>query len=279
MSCRESQGLVAGGREAEFSAHRAACPDCDALGKRMDDVVSLTQGLRAPALPAALHKSLLAVSRQTVSCEDADMLLARALEAEIGPDDETRWRFHLSRCAACAETAETFFASRGLAVPAAAPWLATRLTAARPAAAHGGRTGVWRLLWNPRGAIGLAYAAAIAVMLTGFNPADLARKAGMARLEDATGAAVAAARTGAVEKIGAIEEKADRALEAWKGRLAGYGRATLVNALALVMRVEPRRSPDRPKGGEGKGASSTTDGVCLAGRPAPAAAPITEWRT
>jgi hypothetical protein len=279
MSCRESHGFVAGGREAEFSAHRAACPDCDALGKRMDDVVSLAQGLRAPALPVTLRKSLLAVSRQTVSCEDADMLLARALEAEIAPADETRWRFHLSRCAACSETAETFFASRGLAVPAAAPWLATRLAAGKPAAVRSARAGFWRLVWNPRSAIGLAYAAAIAVMLTGFNPADLARKAGMARLEDATGAAVAAARTGAVEKIGAIEEKAYRTLEAWKGRLSGYGRATLVNALALVMRTEPRRSPDRPKGGEGKGASSTTDGVCLAGKPAPAAAPITAWRT
>jgi hypothetical protein len=279
MSCRESQGLVAGGREAEFSAHRAACPDCEALGKRMDELVSLTQSLSAPPLPAALRQRLVAVSQQTVSCENADRLLAQALEGEIARAAEVRFRFHLSRCAACSETAETFAAARGLAIPVAAPWLATRLAAARPASARGARTGVWGLLWNPRGAIGLAYAAAIAVMLTGFNPADLARKAGMARLEDATGVAMAAARTGAVEKIGAVEEKAYRTIEAWKGRLAGYGRATLVNAFALVMRTETRRPPDRPKGGDGKGASSTIDGICLAGKPEPAAAPINAWRT
>ena len=279
MSCREGNGLVASGRQAEFAAHRTACPDCAVLGKWMDDLESWTRELAAAPLPAALRTALIEVPRQTVSCEGADFLLAQALESEIAPSDEQRFRFHLSRCPACTEAAEALFAARGLVAPAPAPWLATRLAGARPDRVRQPRAGLWSLLWSPKGAIGLAYAAAVAVMVTGFNPADLARKAGMARLEDATGTAVAAARTGAVEKIGAIEEKAYRAVEAWKGRLAGYGRATLSNALALVMRTETRRPPDRPKGGDGKGASSTTDGVCLAGKPAPAAAPITAWRT
>jgi anti-sigma factor RsiW len=279
MSCRESSGLVAGGREAEFAAHRASCADCAALGRRMDDLVSLAAGLATPPLPKALHASLLAVPKQTVSCEGADFLLAQALEGELAPADEQRFQFHLSRCSACPQAAETLFAARGLAAPAPAPWLATRLAAGKPARARRARAGFWGLLWSPKGVIGLAYAAAVAVMLTGFNPADLARKSGMARLEDATGAAVAAARTGAVEKIGAMEEKAYRTVEAWKGRLAGYGRATLSNALALLMRTQPRRPPDRPKSGEGKGVLLTNDGVCLAGKPGPAGSPITAWRT
>jgi anti-sigma factor RsiW len=279
MSCRDGNGLVAGGREAEFAAHRSACPNCAALGKRMDDLESLTRGLAAPPLPAALRTALHAVPRQTVSCEGADLLLAQVLESEIPASDEQRFRFHLSRCPACFEAAEALFAARGLSAPAPAPWLVPRLAAARPARARRAASGLFGLLWSPKGAIGLAYAAAVAVMLTGFNPADLARKAGAARLEDATGTAVAAARTGAMEKIGAAEEKVYRMVEVWKGRVAGYGRATFSNALALVMRTETRRPPDRQKSGEDKGVVNTIDGVRMACKPASTGAPITTWRT
>jgi len=279
MSCREGNGLVAGGRETEFATHRAECSDCDALGKRMDDLESLTRELALPPTAAAFREKLLAIPKQTVSCEAADMLLAQVLEAEIAPADETRRKFHLSRCSACTEAAQALSSARSLAPPAPAPWLVTRLVAARPSRAPRASSGLWNLLWSPRGAIALAYAAAVVVMLTGFNPADLARKAGVARLEDATGMAVAAARTGAVEKIGAIEEKAYRTVEAWKGRLAGYGRATLSNALALVMRTEPRRPPDRQKSGEDKGVVNTIAGVHLADKAGHPDAPITTWRT
>ncbi|MGH9398835.1 MAG: hypothetical protein ACRD00_00595 [Thermoanaerobaculia bacterium] len=274
MNCRLVDALVSGGREAEFSAHRALCPECARLGLRIDEVESLCRSLSAPALPPRLHASLLGIPDRTVSCEGADALLALAMEGEIEPRDEARRLSHLSRCRACSETAETLFAARGLTAPKPSPWLATRLSASRPASARRRRGGVLALLWSPRGAIALAYAAAVTVMLTGFNPADLARKAGMARLENATGAAVVAARAGAVERIGTLQERAYRSFEAWKGRVAGYGRATLANALALVMKTEPPRPPDRLKNGEGKGVPETMDGVRLAARPARAAPQI-----
>jgi anti-sigma factor RsiW len=274
MSCRLVDGLVSGGREAEFAAHRALCPECATLGLRIDDVETLGRSLATPALPPTLRASLLAIPQRTVSCEGADALLAMALEGEIEPGDEARRLSHLSRCDTCLETAETLFSARGLTAPQPSPWLATRLSAGRPASARRKRGGVLSLLWSPRGAIALAYAAAVVVMFSGFNPADLARKAGMARLENATGAAVIAAREGAVERIGALQERAYISFEAWKGRLAGYGRATLANALALVMKTDPPRPPDRPKNGDGRGVPETMDGVCLTAKPAPAAQQI-----
>lgn len=281
MSCRMGNAIVDAGREAEFSEHTAACADCAGLSRRMDELQSLTQSLAAPPLPPGLRASLYDTPSRTVSCEGADALLALALESEIAPSDESRWTNHLTRCTACSEAAQTLFAARGLAAPVPAPWLSTRLKAGKPAAPRNARSGLLGLLWSPKGAIALAYAAAVVVMLSGFDPAGLARKAGMARLEDATGAAVAAARTGAVERIGTLEEKAFRTFAVFKGRMFGYGKATLVNALALVMRTETtdaKRPPDRPKNGGGRGASETSDGVRMTGKPLPAAPQITGWR-
>jgi hypothetical protein len=281
MSCRVGNACLDGGREAEFSEHSAACQDCAGLSRRMDDLQSLMRSLAVPPLPPGLRAGLLDIPSRTVSCEGSDALLALALEREIPPGDEARWSNHLTRCTACSEAAQTLFATRGLAAPAPAPWLAMRLKAGKPSSPRKARTGLLALLWSPKGAVALAYAAAVVVMLSGFDPAELARKAGMARLEDATGAAVAAARSGAVERIGTLEEKAYKKFAVWKGRLVGYGRATLVNALALVMRTETtdvKRPPDRPKSGGGRGASETQDGVCMAGKPVPAAPQITGWR-
>jgi predicted anti-sigma-YlaC factor YlaD len=281
MSCRIGNAFLDGGREAEFSEHSAACPDCAGLSRRMHDLESLLHSLAAPPLPPGLRADLLDIPSRTVSCEGSDALLALALEKEIAPSDEARWTNHLTRCTACSEAAQILFATRGLAAPEPAPWLATLLAASKPASARKARTGLLALLWSPKGAIALAYAAAVVVMLSGFDPADLARKAGMARLEDATGAAVAAARSGAVERIGTLEEKAYRTFVVWKGRLVGYGRATLVNALALVMRTQAtdaKRPPDRPKNGGGRSVSETLDGVSMAGKPVPAAPQITGWR-
>ena len=279
MSCRVGDTLVAGSREAEFSVHRVACADCAGLSRRMDDLESLSRSLAVLPLPPVLRASLLEIPSRTVSCEGADALLALALENEIAPSDEGRWSNHLSRCTACSEAAQALFATRGLAAPVPAPWLATRLGASRPASSRKERSRFFALIWSPKGAVALAYAAAVAVMLSGFDPADLARKAGMARLEHATGAAVAAARASAVERIGALEEKAYRSFMAFTGRVAGYSRATLANALSLVMRTEQPRPPDRPKSGEGRDVPTNDDGVRLAGNPEPGAAPNTGWRT
>jgi hypothetical protein len=281
MSCREKDLLISSGRDEAFAAHRAGCAECDLLARDMDNVGMLARSLAAPALPGTLRASLLAIPRETVSCEGADALLAHALEGQIEPADEARWKNHLSRCAGCGEVAETLFTLRGLEAPAPAPWLATRLTAAKAASAPR-RSGISRLaaaLWSPRGVITLAYAVAVAMMLTGFNPADLARKAGAARLENVAGSAVASARSGAVERIGAVGEQAYKTFEGFKGRLFGYSRATLVNALALVLHSEPRKTPDRGKTGPSKGVEKIIEGVRLAGKPGPAPQQIASWRT
>ena len=282
MSCREQDALISGGREETFAAHRKGCLECDRLGRDMDGVGTLAPSLAPPALPASLRASLLAIPRQTVSCDGADALLARVLEGEVASSDERRWRNHLSRCAPCSEAAETLLAARGLEIPVPAPWLSTRLaSAARPSAPPSRRV-LSRLaaaLWSPRGLISLAYAAAVALMLTGFNPADLARKAGAARLEDVADSAVAAARSGAVERLGAAGEKGYRTFEAFKGRLFGYSRATFANALAFVMHAEPRRAPDRGKTAPSKGVERIIDGVRLAGKAGQSPLPITTWRS
>lgn len=285
MSCRVGNAFLDGGREAEFALHGASCPDCAGLSRRMDDLGALFASLAAPPMPPGLRAGLVGIPGRTVSCEGADALLALALESEIAPSDETRWTSHLTRCTACSEAAQTLYAARGLEVPVPAPWLATRLKASKPAGSHSHsqtkRAGVLALLWSPKGAIALAYAAAVIVMLSGFDPAGLARKAGMARLEDATGAAVAAARSSAVERIGTLEEKTYRTLTVWKGRVLGYSRATLVNVLALVMKTEAtdaKRPPDRPKNGEGRGVQETQHGVSMAGKPLPAAPQMKGWR-
>jgi hypothetical protein len=281
MSCREQDVLIAGGREQAFVGHRAGCAECDRLGRDMENAAALARSLEAPSLPRALRERLLAIPRETVSCEGADTLLAHALEGEIASSDEVRWKSHLSRCQACSEAAETLFTLRGLELPAPAPWLATRITAAKASAAPrvNPASRFATAFWSPRGLIALAYAAAVALMLTGWNPADLARKAGAARLEDVAGSAVAAARSGTVERIGAVGERAYRSFEVLKGRLAGYGRATFVNALALVMRTEPQKAPDRNKTGPSKGVEKIIEGLRLAGKTEPAPRQITSWRT
>lgn len=281
MSCRMGNTFVDGGRQAEFFEHSAACPDCAGLARRMEDLGSLLSSLAAPPLPPGLLAGLCDIPSRTVSCEGADGLLALALEKEIAPSDEARWRNHLTRCSVCSEASQALFATRGLSAPVPAPWLATRLKATKPATARKTRAGFLGLLLSPKGAVALAYAAAVVVMLSGFDPADLARKAGMARLEDATGSVVAAARSSAVERIGTLEEKTYRTFAVWKGRVVGYGRATLVNVLALVMKTEAtdtKRPPDRPKNGGGRGVSETQDGVCMAEKPVPPVPQITGWR-
>jgi hypothetical protein len=113
------------------------------------------------------------------------------------------------------------------------------------------RTG-W--LRNPRIAIALAYAAAVVVMLAGFNPADLARRAVNAQFRENTGTAIAEVRTSAVDRIGAWEEKALRTAAIWKARAGGYSRAALSRAIQLVMKSEPPPSSRHQRSGEERGA-------------------------
>jgi hypothetical protein len=101
--------------------------------------------------------------------------------------------------------------------------------------------------------IALAYAAAVVVMLAGFNPADLARKAGVGRIEETARASVQVAGNSLADRLGAIEENALRTLARWRGHVTGYGRAAISTAIALVMRSEPQRPPNRPRSGEDKG--------------------------
>jgi len=253
-ACRELERLLAAGRESDFVAHRGACATCGAIGREMELFAETVAALRTPAPGAALLRSLYAIPARTVSCELAPELLARAAENDLDARDTARLNGHLSRCAACSAAAGVLDVTRTLARPEPTPWLKTRALAARPpkARSRSRKAGSW--LFGPRGAIAIAYAAALIVMFLGLNPADLARKAGTARLEESAREGVQVARNTALDRFGAFQERAFRTFEAIKGRIGGYGRAALSNALALVMRTESSRRPSRPRNDDGSGA-------------------------
>lgn len=253
-TCRELEKLLAAGREADFALHRASCAACGAIAGEMEAFAATVAALRRPLAGPALFETLYAIPRQTASCETAPELLAQTAENEISASDAARLENHLSRCPACTESAGVLGVARTLVRPAPAPWLSTRVLAARPKAGKTRSRSALGWLWSPRGAIAVAYAAALIVMFLGLNPADLARKAGTARLEQTARAGVQVARNTVVDQFGAFQERAFRSFEAVKGRVGGYSRAALSNALAFVMRTEPSRRPSRPRNEDGSGA-------------------------
>jgi len=248
MSCRELERLfVDGAQESASRAHRAACATCAALGKDLDRAAGLTEGLRPAPWSVGLRQALYEIPRFTVSCEGADRLLAMAMEEETPPPPQDRERLesHLSRCGGCSQAAATLMAARGLAEPLPPPWLFQRVARARPQK----KAPAWRRILAPRAVVAYAYGAAVVAMLAGFNPADLARRAGSG-VEENTRTAVASVESSAADRFGALQEDALRFFAVVKGRAGGYGRAALSNAIALVMRTETRRPPTRPRNGE-----------------------------
>jgi len=252
MSCRDLEALLARGREADFAAHRESCATCGEIGREMDLFAQTLGTLRRPSPSGELLRSLYAISRQTVSCVGAEELLARAAEGEIGVADQARLQNHMSRCSGCVQAAAVLGVARELVAPAPAPWLAARVLGSRPQARRRRPARSW--LFGPRGAIAVAYAAALVVMFSGWNPAALARRAGTARLEQTARTGIESARSTVLVQFGAFQVRAFRTLEAVKGRVGGYGRAALSNALALVMRSDTSRRPSRPRNEDGSGA-------------------------
>ncbi len=251
MSCAELERLfVAGASRGEMSAHQAACGPCAHLATDLDRVEAVLSDLRPPAFDPTLREALLSLPARTVSCEGADRLIATALEEALSPADIARLEFHCSRCEACAEASQTLAGLSQFIRPEPVPWLAGRIAANRPRRRE--RRG-WRAAFSPKAAIALAYAAAVVVMLAGFNPADLARKAGIGRIEESARASVQVAGNSISDRLGAVEENVQRTFAAWKGRVTGYGRAAISTVIALVMKSEPQRPPSRPRSGEDKG--------------------------
>ena len=251
MSCAELERLfLADASGGAMSAHRAACGPCARLAAGLDRVEAALSDLRPAAVSPALRERLLSIPARTVSCERADELVAIALEDALPPADLARLEFHCSRCEACAEASQTLAGLRELARPEPAPWLGGRIAANRPR--RRARRG-WRVVASPKVVIALAYAAAVIVMLAGFNPADLARKAGVGRIEETARASVQVAGNSLADRLGAAEENALRTLARWKGHVTGYSRAAISTAIALVMKSEPQRPPNRPRSGEDKG--------------------------
>lgn len=256
MSCRELETLfVAGASAPALSAHRSGCTACEALGADLDLTARFTEGLRPPEWSGDLRRVLLAVPSMTMTCESADEAIAAALETELPVEERRRLDFHLSRCAACAEGSGALATMRDLVSPAAAPWLAGRLAAGRPTPP---RKSAWAWLLGPKGAVAIAYAAAVLVMLLGFNPADFGRGRAAARVKQETRVAVTAAEGSVADRLGALEQRAARALLAAKSRFGAYGRAALSTALNLVMRPDNPRPSDRPRSGDDKGAPQKT---------------------
>ena len=146
--------------------------------------------------------------------------------------------------------------ARDLAEPVAPPWLAGRLAVNRPVR----EKGFWRMLLAPKAAIGLAYAAAVLVMLLGFNPADIARRVSASQIGENTRAAVTVAETSFSDRLGAVQEKLARSFQVWKGRAGGYGRAAFSNAVALIWKSSGSKRPEqRPRNRDGRGAFRETE--------------------
>ena len=269
MSCRELERLWdAGASLGETHDHQAACAECARPGDSLAQTVAALQSLRAPAFGSALRQSLLDIPLKTVSCEGAEPLIAAALEGleggALSASDGARLQGHLSRCAACTETAATLAQLRELTAPPPPPWLATRLLAARPEK----KRGAWRALFSGRAVVVYAYAAACLVMLLGLNPTALPGKAGFARLSQSTRTVVIVAQNSVGDRLGALQEKAVRTVAVWKGHVGGYGRAAFSNAIAIVWRPEPKKTPNRPRlGKEGTAVGSDGYGMAMTATP------------
>ncbi len=253
MSCRELERFfVAGAPEAQQLAHRATCADCARLGADLDRVAPLVAHLQPPVSSPQLRQALLAVPRMTVSCQGAEMLLASALEGEIEKADEGRLRSHLSRCGGCTQAAGALYAMRDLAAPEPPPWLATRLVAARPAK----KKSFWRSAFSGKMVITYAYTAAVLVMLFGLNPTAVVRKAGFASLGESTRNAVTVAQSSVGDRLGLLQQRTLRTLAVWRGRVGGYSRAAVSNAIAIVWKPETKKAPNRPRLGKEGGAAA-----------------------
>jgi len=253
MSCSEAERLfVAGAPDAAQRAHAASCPACAAAFRDHEEVAGLTSFLRPPAWSPDLRQALARVPALTVSCEGADALIARMLEGEIDDSERARLDFHRSRCGACAEAAETLLGIRALTAPVPAPWFTGRMAASvRPRATRAARSG-WRAFIGPKTAIALAYAAAFVVMILGFNPADMARRA-RTDLPAEARSVVAGAQSTVADRVGAVEERILRTALVVRSRVFGYGRAALTNAVQLVLKSEAPAPSGRPRNGSEKG--------------------------
>jgi hypothetical protein len=253
VSCGELERLfLAGASPEDVRRHLSGCATCRSLGVDVDATQGMVAGLVVPAFPASLRTALYEIPRNTVSCEGAERLLPVAIEDELSDDEQRRLSSHLSRCAACSEAAATLASARDLGEPVAPPWLAARLAANRPVR----EKPFWRLLSTPKAAIALAYAAAVVVMLLGFNPADIARRVSASQLGENTRAAVNVAESSLTDRIGAIQEKISRTVQVWKGRAGGYGRAAFSNAVGLIWKSSGSkgRPEERPRNRDGRGA-------------------------
>jgi hypothetical protein len=232
--------------------------------RRENDLVELegiVAGLRPPAMGPGLRESLLAIPSKTVSCDQAADLIALSLAADpadatLSAADRSRLDFHLGRCDGCREARATLAGVSELVEPKPAPWFPARLAVSRPARPKA-RQGLLRALLGPKGAVGFAYGAAFLVMVTGFNPADLARKAGSnLKVESAQASSSAtAAGSSVADKVGAFQDRMSRKLAVLRGRAGGYSRAILSNAMSLVMKSEEPAPPrSRPRNGDEKAA-------------------------
>jgi hypothetical protein len=262
MSCRELERLfVAGAPLTQGAAHRRDCPECESVARDVARVEGMTAGLRPPVWRKELRRSLLAIPQMTVSCEGAAFLLAEKAEGEIRAADAQRLEGHLSRCAGCSEAALVLASAAELTAPAPPPWLTTRLAAVRPEKKRRG----WRMLLSGKAVIVYAYAAAIVVMLLGWNPTAVVKKASFASLGVSTRNAVTVAQHSVGDRLGAFQERAARQIAVWKGHVGGYGRAAVSNAIGIVWRPESKKTPAKPRLGRERGDAMGQDAITAAG--------------
>ncbi len=123
------------------------------------------------------------------------------------------------------------------------------------------------MLLSGKAFIAYAYAAAVAVMLLGWNPTAVVRAPGFAKLGQTASQAVTVARSSLGDRLGALNERATRTLAIWKGHIGGYGRAAVSTAIGIVWRPESKKAPAKPRLGREKGGANGEDGFATAGNP------------
>ena len=76
------------------------------------------------------------------------------------------------------------------------------------------------------------------------------------------------AQSSLTDRLGALQEKAVRTIAVWKGHIGGYGRAAVSNAIAIVSRPEPKKTPVRPRLSREGGNSVGPGDFTTTGKPA-----------
>ena len=243
MSCDFfERDFVAGSPPGELELHAAGCAECAQVSREMIRLAAFEGPLAVPAVPPDLWSQWKAVPRQTLTCEGAADAIARRMDGNTATEDAQRLTFHLSRCEACRETAETLGLLPRLrpAVPAhpirrPEPTGAIDISVVRQRRA--------RRVFDPR-----LYAAA-ACLLAGLVTV-ISNSLGVAEPGSPLGnfqRAIRVKRAEMTEQVQIWETQVSRRIVATREMLTGYGNAARAIVLTAAGRAAEGILADHPK--------------------------------